>query len=157
MRGGPGLRNLTRTTLDGEREGRSHILYCIVLYINSGILFEDRSGGRCRCRRHLFLRHLYLESLPRTYFSPRQHGTVQARASTATARPGAAPDHDQDRQARPWRPSRPSQAGPAAGPGVRLLAPGAGAGTGLPRRTMPGLLGRLLQSSIPATGQLYPR
>ena len=45
------------------------------------------------------------------------------------------------------RPSRPSQAGPAAGPGVRLLAPGAGAGTGLPRRTMPGLLSRLLQSS----------
>ena len=28
--------------------------------------------------------------------------------------PGAAPDHDQDLQARPWRPSRPPQ--PAAGP-----------------------------------------
>jgi len=106
VRGGPGLRNLTRTTLDGEREGWSHILYCIVLYINSGILFEDRSGGRCRCRRPLFLRHLYLESLPRTYFSPRQHGTVQARASTATARPGAAPDHDQDRQAQQAVPGR---------------------------------------------------
>ena len=118
------------------------ILYCIILYINPGILFEDWSGGLCRCRRHLFLRHLFLQSLPHTLFSPRQHGTVQARASTATAR-----------LARPRimiRTSRPGPGGPAGRPNpppvpwARLRAPGAGAGTGLPRRTMPGLLGRLL-------------
>ena len=108
-----------RTMLDGEREGRSHILYCILLYINPGILLEDWSGGLCRYRRHLFL-----QSLPHTLFSPCQHGTVQALASTATARHGAAPDHDQDLQARPWRPSRPPQSGPAAGPG----GPAAGRG-----------------------------
>ena len=100
------------------------------------ILFEERSGGRCRCRRHLFLRHLFLHSVPHTLFSPRQHGAVQARASIATARPGTALDHDQGRrgqaleaqQAAPIRARSRSRGG-------RLWAPGAGAGTGLPRRT----------------------
>ena len=92
------------------------ILYCIILYINPGILFEDWSGGLCRCRRHLFLRHLFLQSLPHTLFSPRQHGTVQARASTATAR-----------LARPRIMIRTSRPGPG-GPAGRPNPPGPGCG-----------------------------
>ena len=56
------------------------------------------------------------DSVPHTLFSPRQHGAVQARASTATPRPGAAPVHDQGLcQAAPIRGRRRSRGRPAVG------------------------------------------